>query len=160
MYETERQRTRDLLLEYVIPPRPRSAGLAMVYPWENITLTQLSKQIFEIVRKYGYNGTEALFWSKFLESKGNVIVGTLETFPVPGEENNLYLDKETEILYYFKATKSIVDTDLCEKIGAAIVGTSITEDTEEIITYLYIPVKSLPIENLIIDCGSAAEYMD
>ena len=158
MYETERQRTRDLLLEYVIPPRPRSAGLAMVYPWENITLAQLSKQIFEIVRKYGYNGTEELFWSKFLE--GNVITGTLETFPVPGEENNLYLDKETEILYYFKATKSIVYTDLCAKIGAAIVGTSIIEDTEEIITYLYIPIKSLPMENLIIDCGSAAEYMD
>jgi len=34
----ERWRTRDRLLEYdisIMPARPRTAGLAMVYPWEN-----------------------------------------------------------------------------------------------------------------------------
>ena len=33
-----RRSTRDLLLEYdsvIMPPRPRAAGLAMVYPWLN-----------------------------------------------------------------------------------------------------------------------------
>jgi hypothetical protein len=38
MYKSNRTRTRDLLLEYdirIMPPRPRAAGLAMVYPWLN-----------------------------------------------------------------------------------------------------------------------------
>jgi hypothetical protein len=38
MYKSNRERTRDLLLEYdlrIMPPRPRAAGLAMVYPWLN-----------------------------------------------------------------------------------------------------------------------------
>ena len=38
MYRSNRERTRDLLLDYdirIMPPRPRQAGLAMVYPWLN-----------------------------------------------------------------------------------------------------------------------------
>ena len=38
MYKSNRARTRDLLLEYdihIMPPRPRAAGLAMIYPWLN-----------------------------------------------------------------------------------------------------------------------------
>jgi len=38
MYRSNRERTRDLLLEYdvrIMPPRPRQAGLAMIYPWLN-----------------------------------------------------------------------------------------------------------------------------
>jgi hypothetical protein len=38
MYKSNRERTRDLLLEYdfrIMPPRPRAAGLAMIYPWLN-----------------------------------------------------------------------------------------------------------------------------
>jgi len=31
----ERRRTRDRLLEYDMLARPHTAGLAMVYPWEN-----------------------------------------------------------------------------------------------------------------------------
>jgi hypothetical protein len=33
---SERRRTRDLLLEYhtdIVPPKPRAAGLGVVYPW-------------------------------------------------------------------------------------------------------------------------------
>ena len=35
---SQRRATRDLLLEYdsvIMPPRPRAAGLAMIYPWLN-----------------------------------------------------------------------------------------------------------------------------
>ena len=38
MFRSNRERTRDLLLEYdirIMPPHPRAAGLAMVYPWLN-----------------------------------------------------------------------------------------------------------------------------
>ena len=36
MYKNNRQRTRDLLLEYdkmIMPPRPRAAGLGIIYSW-------------------------------------------------------------------------------------------------------------------------------
>jgi len=42
----ERWRTRDRLLEYdesIMPLRPHSAGLSMIYPWENVTLLTLEK---------------------------------------------------------------------------------------------------------------------
>ena len=38
MYKSNRERTRDLLLEYdvrIMPPRPRAAGLSMIYTWLN-----------------------------------------------------------------------------------------------------------------------------
>jgi len=36
MYKSNRERTRDLLLEYdrmIMPPRPRAAGLGLIYIW-------------------------------------------------------------------------------------------------------------------------------
>ena len=36
MYKSNRERTRDLLLEYdrmIMPPRPRAAGLGLIYTW-------------------------------------------------------------------------------------------------------------------------------
>lgn len=157
-----RRLTRDLLLEYdeyILPVRPRrTAGLSMIYPWENLELTILSKQILEIAKQYGYTGDEKAFWNHF--SEGTIITGTLDTFPIPGNEKNLYFDKESEILYYFKATTSTIYTELAARIGVAIVGTSIIEDTQEVIQYLYIPIRAMPIEDLIIDAGSAAEHMD
>jgi len=38
MYISNRVRTRDLLLEYdrmIMPPRPRAAGLGLIYTWLN-----------------------------------------------------------------------------------------------------------------------------
>jgi len=35
-YTSNRERTRDLLLEYnqyIMPPRPRAAGLGLIYTW-------------------------------------------------------------------------------------------------------------------------------
>lgn len=64
----ERWRTRDLLLEYdshIMPPRPRTAGLGMIYPWENISISSLIKQLFMIAAENGFLGTEADFKTNF-----------------------------------------------------------------------------------------------
>lgn len=172
-WNTERWRTRDRLLDYditIVPPHPHSGGityhfllkdedlspimpfpeahssLPFIYPWEAINLYELEKSIYLIAQRNGYTGSEDTLWNRF--SNGTVVTGTLDTFPIPGDELNLYFDKETEILYYFKAVSNHINVDAVTRIGAAIIGTS-QIDTEVEWTYLYIPVRALPIENLI-----------
>ena len=96
MYKSNRERTRDLLLEYdlrIMPPRPRAAGLAMVYPWlnsnsesqgwtnippipdtaefqvvypwESIGLNILGDQIYLLAANSGYHGTREEFHRYF-----------------------------------------------------------------------------------------------
>lgn len=95
MYKSNRQRTRDLLLEYdprIMPPRPRAAGLAMiypwlhsnwvdggwvtlpipdtaefqvVYPWESVGLSILGDQIYLLAAQSGYHGTREEFHHYF-----------------------------------------------------------------------------------------------
>ena len=96
MYKSNRERTRDLLLEYdihIMPPRPRAAGLSMiytwlnsnipnsdpiysvpipetaefsvVYPWESVGLSILSDQIFILASNSGYTGTREEFHHYF-----------------------------------------------------------------------------------------------
>lgn len=80
--------------------------------------------------------------------------GTIKSFPSIGIENDLYLDTETNILYYFKITRKKIYTELAAKIGIAIVGYSIIEDSQEVIKYLYIPVQARPIEDeILIESG-------
>lgn len=127
MYE-ERRKTRDLLLEYnpnIMPPRPRAAGLGMVYPWENASLSSLIKQLFIIATGSGFVGTEYDFknhFGAFLQNK-QIIFSLFEAFPNIGEENKLYFDLDEKILYYW--------------------------DTE------YIPVNAMLIANTTIDGGEA-----
>lgn len=95
-YKSNRERTRDLLLEYdlrIMPPRPRAAGLAMVYPWlnsnkeeqgwvnippipdtpefhvvypwESVGLSILGDQIYLLAAKTGYEGTREEFHQYF-----------------------------------------------------------------------------------------------
>lgn len=151
-----RNLTRDLLLEYdpqVMSFHYRAAGLSMVYPWENMDRAVISKQIFEIAKNSGFEGSEEEFWKSF--SGGIVIRGTIETFPVPGNEQNLYLDENTDIVYYFKAFRDEVDDKVAQKIGAYIVGSEVVEfeDGEDDILYLYIPIRALPIEKTLIIGG-------
>lgn len=101
MYKSNRERTRDLLLEYdlrIMPPRPRAAGLAMVYPWlnsnyeeggwvtlpipttaefsvvypwESVGLNILGDQIYLLAARSGYTGTREDFhryFGHYLES--------------------------------------------------------------------------------------------
>ena len=96
MFKSNRERTRDLLLEYdirIMPPRPRAAGLAMVYPWlnsntsdqgwinippipdtpefqvvypwESVGLSILGDQIYMLAANSGYTGTREEFHRYF-----------------------------------------------------------------------------------------------
>ena len=75
-------------------------------------------------------------------------------FPVPGSDVDFYFDEETEIFYYFKATDTPINVEAAGALGATIVGTNGS------ITYLYIPVRAMPLENIILDCGDATEWID
>jgi len=142
----ERHRTRDRLLEYdpsIIIPTPHTAGLRMIYPWENFPLSILSEQILMLAKKHGYSGSSSEFWERF--SNGSLVIGTINTFPQHGNEFSLYLDKETDILYCYKIIKNKdIDESLIAKIGAAIVGTSIISPEDSYI-YLYVPIKAINI---------------
>lgn len=155
----ERKRTRDRLLEYdltIMPPRPHTAGLAMIYPWENSSLLALQHQLFLIAQNNGYNGEETDFLARFAQgnNSGGVNTGTINTFPIPGVENQLYLDTETEVLYYFKIFTNEIQEEFINKYGIEIVGSM------DNIIYAYIPVRALPMEPLFIDCGSSTESID
>lgn len=127
----------------------------MIYPWETLQLGQLSTSLLEIAKKYGFTGNEDLLFNRMFN--GNLYKGILATFPMPGDENCLYLDTETDILYYFKATTETIYAESAAQISAVIVGHSIIENTEEVVTYLYIPIRALPIENTIFNSGDAVE---
>ena len=124
----ERRRTRDLLLEYdkaIMPPRPRAAGLGMVYPWETMPISIISKQLYALAVSSGFNGTEIDFKNKFgsyLQDK-QIIYANYGDFPAEGELNKFYFDLEEKILYYW--------------------------DEE------YIPVNAMLIANTIIEGGEA-----
>lgn len=180
----ERKRTRDRLLEYdksIMPLYPHSGGIAIpypreaenvtisipeiiaevqlnvIYPWENYSLPMLSHQMYLISRENGFTGTETQFLKKFGSlntiTENNVIVGTIETFPIEGDSNALYLDKETGILYYFKIIESTINQEAAINIGAII------KNEEDEMTFLYIPVRALLIEDTILNCGDASEFI-
>ena len=160
-WNRQRYRTRDRL--YNVQgldglPTFLEPTIAPIPLYSNSHLNLLEKEIFEIARQNGFMGDNNSFWQKF--SAGNVhVLPTILDFPIQGIIGDLYLDQETDILYYFKSTTQIVYSDQAARIGAAIVGTHIIQNTTTTITYLYIPVRALPIENLIYDCGDAAEYI-
>jgi len=123
-----RKLTRDLLLEYnfdIMPPRPRAAGLGIIYPWENLNTSILSQQLFSLASKSGFEGTENEFKEQFgsyLQGK-QIIYTNFTNFPEIGEINKLYFDLEEKILYYW--------------------------DKE------YLPINTLLIENTILNSGNA-----
>ena len=134
MYKSNRARTRDLLLEYdvhIMPPRPRAAGLAMiypwladnwsggwvtlpipdteefkvVYPWESVGLSILSDQIYMLAANSGYNGTREEFhhyFGSYLETnRWEIMFDNFINFPEQGEVDKLYFDLDEKILYYW-----------------------------------------------------------
>lgn len=88
------------------------------------------------------------------ENYQSLVIGTIATFPVPGLEHCLYLDRETDILYYFKAAAGAIAAQVAEQLGVFIAG------QDGIYTYIYIPVRALPLENLIFDGSDASAYID
>lgn len=102
----ERYRTRDRLLEYdphIMPLCPHSAGLAMIYPWENNNLTMLAHQLYLFAANSGYSGTENEFINNFGTYFTNmqIVFSTLEDFPEEGNQEKLYFDIDTKILYHW-----------------------------------------------------------
>ena len=102
----ERRRTRDRLLEYdssIIIPTPHTAGLKMIYPWENNTLITLRHQLYLISLIGGFIGTEEEFIQHFNSYVSNkqIFFGSFSTFPQIGSSNLLYFDTNEKILYYW-----------------------------------------------------------
>ena len=151
-WNRERIKTRDRLLGYnfcVVLPQPHCVSIPMVYPWETMSQDQLAAQIILIAKANGYTGDEADFWRLF--SERCVVFGTLATFPEVGSNHSLYFDTETEILYYFKA----VDYEVSDE-AAALLGAEITS-IDGVITNMYIPIRSLLIEDTILNVESATD---
>lgn len=153
-----RRRTRDLLLEYdraIMPPRPRAAGLGLiyswlnsntpstdtiysvpipetsefsvVYPWESIGLSILSDQIYILASNSGYNGTREEFHRYF----GSYLESNRQE--ILFEEYNNFPQVGTSDMLYF---------DLNEKI-------LYYWDQE------YIPVNAMLIADTILNGGEA-----
>ena len=129
----ERYRTRDLLLEYdksIMPPRPRAGGLtniyawgstipsdeetldfpmpiqqdiSIIYPWENVSLSVFSHQLYLVAIKNGFEGTEHDFLNHFVNyvSDKQIIFENYNNFPNFGSNKTLYFDKKEKILYYW-----------------------------------------------------------
>lgn len=125
---SNRQLTRDLLLEYdksIMPPRPRAAGLGIIYPWENIGVSILLEQLYTLAANSGFDGSKTDFSNSFgayLQNK-QIICTNFLNFPEKGELDKLYFDLQDKILYYW--------------------------DNE------YIPVNAMLIANTIIEGGEA-----
>ena len=128
-------------------------NIQTVYPWENAQLTILAQQIYKIAQNAGYTEDIQSFYNQFNE--GTVIITNLEDLPPIGNSNKLYLDKSSGILYYFISTDKVIYNELASAIGAVIINS--IENDSQIITNLYIPVKAMPIENLIINGGELNE---
>ena len=158
MYKSNRERTRDLLLEYdkfIIPPRPRAAGLGLiytwlesntpstdiiynvpipntaefsvVYPWESIGLSLLGDQIYVLASRSGYTGTREEFHRYF---------GTYL------ERNRQEILFETYDNFPQVGTQNMLYFDLDEKILYYWDGE-------------YIPVNAMLIAETILDGGEA-----
>lgn len=115
----ERWRTRDLLLEYdsrIMPPRPRAAGLGIIYPWENRIINDLINQLFNFAINTGYNGTETEFKNGFGSylAKKEIIFDVFNNFPQEGASNSLYFDLNDKILYYWDNEYKPINTLLIE----------------------------------------------
>lgn len=115
----------------VCPPRPRAAGLSIIYPWENMNLTIFAQQLYQIAARSGYEDTEETFMNNFGSYLGNkpILYAVFANFPETGENDKLYFALDEKILYYWDETE-------------------------------YKPVKATLIDDTILYSGDASEYYD
>ena len=146
-WNRERRRTRDRLLKYyggILPAPAHSNSIGVIYPWEEMNLVEFEHEFYNLASKHGYEGSPASLWEVMFKDS-SIITGTIHTFPMPGDPNLLYLDIETDILYYFKRSVSI-DIEQAAENGAYYI-------QNNDVYYVYIPVRALLIEDTILNCG-------
>ena len=158
MYKSNRQRTRDLLLEYdarIMPPRPRAAGLAMVYPWLNsnsedagwINIPPIPNTAeFQVVYPWETIGLNILGDQIYMLASNSGYTGTREEFH---RYFGSYLERNRwEIL--FETYNNFPQVGEQDKLYF---------DLDEHILYYwnneYIPVNAMLIANTILDGGDA-----
>lgn len=105
MYETNRVRTRDLLLEYeyALVPQPHASGLQSVYPWIDHYKVSIIDELFKFARDSGYTkdfGTFMHNFGSYLQDK-DIIYAHYKDFPSEGDDSYLYFDLTDKILYYW-----------------------------------------------------------
>ena len=149
----QRWKTRDRLLEYDINVSnldPNPIIISNEFPWGNLQLSVLSQQLYTIATNNGYTGTRDEFITRFSTGvePNFIICDSTADFPAQGSINTLYLDSSTNILYYATSSDAI-NTNLLSNIGGFI------SDTIDNVYYFYIPVRAMPIENIILDGGEA-----
>lgn len=129
-----RRLTRDLLLEYdfnIMPPRPRAAGLGVVYPWESMGLSTFTRTLYLVAAKSGFTGTEKQFYESFgafLEDK-QIIFEAYENFPEEGNQTTLYFDLNENTMYCWSNNE-------------------------------YVPINALLIDGTILHGGTSTELVD
>lgn len=145
-WNRQRERTRRRLLDYFPINESIPEAIAQTfYPIVNSSNKILKNQLYTIAKEYGYQESIDKFLNKFIRNEGILVKGTLNTFPIPGNQDNLYLDQQTEILYYFKIVKQSNYTQETAVAGSAIVGQSKIEDTQQTELYIYQPVHATAI---------------
>lgn len=158
MYKSNRERTRDLLLEYdrmIMPPRPRAAGLGLIYTWlesntpstdviYNVPIPQTSE--FSVVYPWESIGLSLLGDQIYILAARSGYTGTREEFH---HYFGSYLEtNRQEILFE--------TYDNFPQVGKT---NMLYFDLDEKILYYwdnkYIPVNAMLIARTIIDGGGA-----
>ena len=158
MYKSNRDRTRDLLLEYdlrIMPPRPRQAGLAMVYPWLNSNVANQGwvnippipdTPEFQVVYPWESVGLSILGDQIYMLAAQSGYIGTREEFH---HYFGSYLERnEWEIL--FETYDNFPETGDQSKLYFDL--------NERILYYWnneYIPVNAMLIANTVLNGGDA-----
>ena len=158
MYKSNRERTRDLLLEYdrfIMPPRPRAAGLGLIYTWleSNTPSTDIIYNVpipntaeFSVVYPWESIGLNLLGDQIYILASRSGYTGTREEFHkyfgTYLERNRQEILFETYNNFPQVGSREMLYFDLDEKI-------LYYWDNE------YIPVNAMLIANTILDGGEA-----
>lgn len=131
----DRWKTSELTLDTNV--YQAANNIQTVYPWERLQRSQLIEQLYQVAVENGYNGTRDEYLSKNAEvlNANEIITGKLDSFPIPGNIENIYFDNEKAILYYYQFIEGEIDTTSSKFADARIF---IDEDNN---THLYIPIK-------------------
>jgi len=93
----------DNMVDIPIPHSPHTTTLSMIYPWEDISLTQFNNQLYLVALQNGFEGSIDDFKDLFSSFVGarSIMFATYDNFPAQGITNKLYFDLEEKILYYW-----------------------------------------------------------